>query len=37
LSASTMTNLLPTGAALHTIWVRHHNRLAKELNVSKAN
>lgn len=29
-----MTNLLPTSAALHTIWVRHHNGLAKQLQVN---
>jgi len=35
LSASRMTNLLPTAAALHTIWVRQHNRLARNLKVNK--
>uniref|UniRef100_A0A915P484 Peroxidase n=1 Tax=Meloidogyne floridensis TaxID=298350 RepID=A0A915P484_9BILA len=35
LSASRMTNLLPTAAALHTIWVRQHNRLAR--NLKKTN
>uniref|UniRef100_A0A914KR44 Peroxidase n=1 Tax=Meloidogyne incognita TaxID=6306 RepID=A0A914KR44_MELIC len=33
LSASRMTNLLPTAAALHTIWVRQHNRLARNLKI----
>ncbi|CAK5089137.1 unnamed protein product [Meloidogyne enterolobii] len=32
-SASRMTNLLPTAAALHTIWVRQHNRLARNLKI----
>ncbi|KAI1708148.1 heme peroxidase domain-containing protein [Ditylenchus destructor] len=31
LTGSSMTNILPTNAAFHTIWVRQHNRLAKEL------
>uniref|UniRef100_A0A915DCB3 Peroxidase n=1 Tax=Ditylenchus dipsaci TaxID=166011 RepID=A0A915DCB3_9BILA len=33
LSGSPITNLLPTNAAFHTIWVRHHNQLAKQLKV----
>ncbi|GMS94937.1 hypothetical protein PENTCL1PPCAC_17112 [Pristionchus entomophagus] len=26
-------NLLPSSAALHTLWMRHHNNLARELKV----
>uniref|UniRef100_A0AC34GT79 Peroxidase n=1 Tax=Panagrolaimus sp. ES5 TaxID=591445 RepID=A0AC34GT79_9BILA len=30
-SGSSWTNMLPTGLALHTLWLRQHNRLAKQL------
>lgn len=33
-TGSTMTNLMPTSAALHTIFVRHHNRITKQLLVN---
>lgn len=26
-------NALPSSAALHTIWMRHHNQLARKLKV----
>uniref|UniRef100_A0A914BYC7 Peroxidase n=1 Tax=Acrobeloides nanus TaxID=290746 RepID=A0A914BYC7_9BILA len=30
-TGSEWVNLFPTGAAMHTIWMRHHNSLAKKL------
>ncbi|KAI6191954.1 hypothetical protein M3Y97_00283900 [Aphelenchoides bicaudatus] len=32
-SASKWTNLLPTTAAFHTLWVRQHNRVARQLKI----
>lgn len=33
LSGGHLTNLLPTHTALHTIWLRQHNNIAKQLKV----
>lgn len=32
-SASVWTNLLPTNAAFHTLWLRQHNTVARELHI----
>lgn len=34
LSGGEFTNLFPSQTALHTIWLRQHNNIAKQLKVS---
>lgn len=35
LSGGEFTNLFPSQTALHTIWLRQHNNIAKQLKVSR--
>lgn len=34
LSGSTQANILPGVAAIHSIWIKQHNRVARQLRVS---